>query len=244
MKPWEMILAHTYAEAAACYDAQLKNSPDDPDLLSAHAIAMLGLGRLVEALDELRRANALASRRLKGETQPYLEKIGSILWLLGKRGEAIHTFRGAVDGIVDGSIKYADNAGGVSQGVLLWYASVTTGDEAAKNHALKYLRRLAKKSRIKQWPGALAVFALGEKTHEEVLMELCGTTELDESMKRAKNDLLTRRRLVQALFYFATRKREERDEQQCRAGMEKCASLENPILENEWYLARAEVEQA
>jgi len=235
-----MIFAHQYAEAAGCYESQLKNNPEDPDLLSAHATALLGLGRLAEALDEFNRANAIASLRRKGETQPYLEKIGSILWLLGKHDQAIQTFKAGVNGILDGSIKYADNAGGVSHGVLLWYASVTAADADAKNHALKYLRKLAKKPRIKEWPGPLALFSLGLKTQEDVLAELCDTNELNEAINQAKDDLLKRRRLVQALFYFATRNRDERNEEQCHKEMVMCANLDNPILEPEWYLARAE----
>jgi len=240
MKPWEMILAHRYEEAASMYQEKLRSQTEDSGLLSAHATAMLGLGRLEEALDGFIRANALASAQLKGETQPYLKTIGAILWLLRKHDESIQTFKMAVDGIADGSIKFADNAGGVSQGLLLWCAGVSTADEEVKNHSLRYLRNVAKKSRIKYWPGVLGLFLLGKKTNEEVIQEVCGTSDLDMGISRFSTDLLKRRGLVKALFYFAVRKRDEGDEQGCRATMAKCASLENPVLEEEWFLADAE----
>jgi len=243
MNPWEMILTRKYAEAAGSYGAELSKHPDDPGLLSSYAIAMRGLGRLVEALNAFRRANSLASARLNGETQPYLEQIGSTLWLLGRHDEAIQTFTAAVDGIVQGSIKFADNAGGVSQGVLLWYAGLSAPDVKAKTHAIKYLAKLAKKARAKYWPGPLALLVLGLKTSEGVLEEICGTADLDECIRRAGGDLLTRRRLVKTLFYLAACERDKNDERKCHTLMAKCAGIENPVLEVEWYLARAEAAQ-
>jgi tetratricopeptide (TPR) repeat protein len=241
MKPREMLFSHRYAEAAKVYKTQLESKPDDSGLLSAHAIAMLALGRYEEALKGSRRANAIANAELKGETQPYIERIGSILWLLGRRDEAIQTFQSGVDGIINGSIKYADNAGGVSHGLLLWYAAVSADNVEASRHALNYLGKLAKKSRIDYWPGALALYVIGAKLEEDVILEVCGARQLHEAFNRAKNDLLVRRRLAQSLFYFATREREKGHKNQCQCGMVQCASLENPILENEWYLACAEV---
>lgn len=238
-----MLFSHRYAEAAKVYRTQLESKPDDSGLLSAHAIAMLALGRYEEALKDSRRANAIANAELKGQTQPYIERIGSILWLLRRRDEAIQTFRSGVDGIINGSIKYADNAGGVSHGLLLWYAAVSADNAEANRHALKYLAKLAKKSRIEYWPGALALYVIGVKPQEDVILEVCGSSELHEAFSRAKNDLLVRRRLAQSLFYFATRERERGHEDLCRCGMVQCASLENPILENEWYLARAEIQK-
>ena len=96
---------------------------------------------------------------------------------------------------------------------------------------------------MKYWPGALALFALGQKTEEEVLVELFGTNDLQESVRQATTDLLKRRRLVQSLFYFATRNRAEGNEKQCRIRMLTCFELENPVLEVEWYLARAEIQK-
>ena len=240
MDPWEMVLAHRYSEAMRRYEAELKIQPDDTGLLAEYATTLLNLGRLNEALAHLWRANALLNQELMGESQPYLTDIGAILWLLGRRDEAIRTFRASVNGILDGSIKFADNAGGVSQGLLLWYAGLTALDETAKEDALNYLRKLARKPRIKYWPGPLALFVLGRQSHGDVLWEASGGSEIDDAILQARSDLLKRRQLTQALFYFAVQRRSDGLEEECREGMRKCASLENPVLEVEWYLARAE----
>jgi tetratricopeptide (TPR) repeat protein len=240
MDPWDMILAHRYAEAVRCYEAELRTNPEDPGLLTEYATGLLNLGRLDEALVSFRRANELESSALAGESQPFLVDIGVTLWLLGKRGEAIETFRAAVDGILDGSIKFGDNAGGVSQGLLLWYAGLTARDETAKQDALKYLRKLARKPRIKHWPGHIALFVLGQGSQRDVLLQAAGKIALEEAVGQVKDNLLKRRDLVKALFYFAVQRRAEGVEEKCREGMIQCASLENPILEPEWYLARAE----
>jgi hypothetical protein len=58
----ELMLAHRYAEVAAACEEGLKASSDDIVLLAWHARAMLGLGRLPEALEEQHLAHAEAER--------------------------------------------------------------------------------------------------------------------------------------------------------------------------------------
>jgi len=190
-----------------------------------------------------KRSNTIRGAALKGETQPELENIGTILWLLGRRDDAIATFKYGADSVLDGSLKFGDNAGGVSHGLLLWYAGVTAPDNSARDHALRYLAKLAKRPGIKWWPGSLALFALHQKAPEEVLAEACGTPEVEEAIKVASSDLLKRRSLAKTLFYMAVRERAGGREEECRTLMVQCAVLENPIIEVEWYLARAEVEK-
>jgi hypothetical protein len=79
--------------------------------------------------------------------------MGTVFWLMGHRSVAKELYRSAVDGIRYGTIAYADAAGGVGQGLLLWYAGITSKDRNATEHAVDYLTLLAKKSRIKSWPG-------------------------------------------------------------------------------------------
>ncbi len=239
----DKLFAHRYEEVEVDCKAELRKHPNESGWLGAHAEVLVCLGRLEEALWEYQRANELHIQQLNPESQPYLKRIGALFWLLDRREEAIRTFRAAVDGILDGSIKFGDSAGGVSQGLLLWYAGVTCPDAAAKEHAQMYLRELSKHRRIEYWPGPLAMYALREKTQAVVLTDLGETTNLKALVRRAKRDLYVRRQLVRTLFYFAARDREEGREEECHAGMVKCASLENPIIEVEWYLAQAEAEQ-
>jgi len=240
MNPWEMILAHRYAEATSCYESMLRHDPANHDVLSSNGTALLCSGKLDEALVNFQAANKLASQRLRGESQPYLNDIGSILWLLGRSRDAIQIFEESVKGVEHGSIMFTDNAGGVSQGLLLWYAGVTVPNNQVRDHAVRYLQRLAKKRRIREWPGGLALFVLGLQSQQDLLFELCGATSLEESIKEAKGDLFKLRRLVKILFYSAVRQRFEGHENKCHELMVLCAGLENPVLEVEWYLARAE----
>jgi tetratricopeptide (TPR) repeat protein len=244
MDSYELIHAHRYEEAAAYWEAESRRNPDDPGWLGSHAQALLCLGRLEEALDEYQRANELHNLKVNPESKPFTNKIGAIQWLLGDHSGAIETFRAAVDGVLNGSIKYGDSAGGVAQGLLLWYAGVTAPDDEAAAYAIKYLReRASRKIWIQGWPGALALFVLGRKSEEEVLIEATKCNVLRDAIRAARDDLLSRRRLARALFYFAVRKRSEGLEKECHAGMVQCASLENPIIEVEWYLARGEAGQ-
>lgn len=244
LDPWELVIAHRYTEALAAYDARLQGGVENSLELANRSTVLLCLGRLSEALEGFQRADNLAAQRLHGETRPYLDKIASIFWLLGRRDKAIQLLTSAVDGVLNGSIKFADNAGGVTQGLLLWYAGVAASDDSAKEHSRKYLRKLTNSARIKQWPGPLAFFVLGEIMPENLLLELFGTSELNTLINKAKVDLLNRRRLVKALFYLATCRRSAGSQDESHAEMVRCATLENPILEIEWYLARAETEPA
>jgi tetratricopeptide (TPR) repeat protein len=242
MDAWQFLLAHRYHDALIAYDERRRLGVVQDSLeIANRCTALLCLGELNQALEGFEKANALAAERLRGETQPYLAEIGAILWLLGRRSDAIITWRSAVDGVLDGSTKFADNAGGVSQCLLLWYGAITDGDARNGAHAEKCVQELAKKSRIEQWPGVLGLFALGKKTRRELVFEACGGADLKEALARADGDLLRRRRLVKTLFYLATSCRATGEEDGCVGFMTECASMENPILEIEWYLARSEM---
>jgi hypothetical protein len=173
-----------------------------------------------------------------------LKTIGAVQWLLGLRQEAIQTFRASVDGILNRTIKFADLAGGVSQGVLLWYTGGSAPDASAREYALKYLTKLAKRSRIEYWPGPLARLVLDQVDFAFVLEKATGMRELQPSVDLTKGDLLKRRQLVQALFYRGVQARSLGHESECQDWMRRCFELENPIIELEWYLARNEVRNA
>ena len=247
MDPREMLFKHRYTEAAKSYRKLLKKESDEyeyGDNLVEYSTALLCLGQLNEALQGFFHANEIAKKRLRGESQPYLEKIGVIHWLLGNRAEAIKIFRSGIQGVLKGIIKFTDNAGGVSHGLLLWYAGVTERDIIAKEESVNYLGKLAKKSRIQYWPGPLGLYVLGKSSFDEVLISATDTNNLTEAFALAKTDLLKRRYLCQLLFYAAVNQRNIGDENGCLERMKNCIQLENPILEVEWYLARNETEKA
>jgi len=201
------------------------------------ADALLCVGRLSEALEGFAAANE--SFR-KSRSAPYLTKMGTVQWLMGNRSAAKELYRSSVDGVRFGTIAYADAAGGVGQGLLLWYAGITTEDPNATEHALDYLTLLAKESRIQIWPGPLAQIVLETKSFDEILGHSFDANNLTEVTERAKRDILTTRELTQALFVLGTQYRKQGDQDRCRQVFQQCAQLENPH-EDEWYLAAAEV---
>ncbi|HUL05366.1 MAG TPA: hypothetical protein VLV76_03475 [Candidatus Acidoferrum sp.] len=234
--PWQLVQEHRYADALAAYDAALAAGDQQrAPWIANRGIVLLCLGRWQEAFDAFAHANEIKNRKTPS-AQPYLTKMATAQWLMGGRGEAIGTLRRAVDGVASGQIGYADSAGGVSQGLLLWYAGATVPDEAARDHALAYLSRLSDGRRIQFWPGPLALYVLGRMPFEETLRLMASS-----SADLAKAEVSKRRRLCQALFYAAVAKRHEGEESACMNGMRQCYALENPLLEEEWYLARAEV---
>jgi tetratricopeptide (TPR) repeat protein len=236
----KMLSAHRYEEALKKFEEELAIDPRDNGALAGHARALQCLGHYAEALEELKKANAVEAS-YGTRTPHYLQIIGGLQWLLGRQTEAIQTFKTGMDGILDGSIQFSDAAGGISHGLLMWYAGISALDRGAQDYAYNYLRKLGKGFRAGSWPGPIGHFILGRNSREEVLEAACETHELAEAIKAAKTDLLKRRQLVQALFYFATWERAEGREEECLSLMRQCAELENPIIEIEWFLARGEV---
>src|SRR5215475_2665649 len=251
--PWDLIRAHQYEESVAAYDAKLAAGREKwPEMIIANrATALLCAGRLPEALEGFSTANDIHRQsRATPQSAPFLESMGTVLWLMGHRSVAKELYRSAADGIRFGTIAYADIAGGVGQGLLLWYAGITTKDRNATEHAVDYLTRLAKKSRIRYWPGPLAQFVIERQAQtllpraqsfRELLRESFKTDNLLEITEQAKSDILKRREFIQALFVLGTKRRERGDKDGCRRAFQQCAQLENPHIEEEWYLAAAEV---
>ena len=145
----------------------LKKNPHDECLLDGYPFACLCNGLYEEALEGFCYSNALAKKKPVGEKQLYLMHIGVAQWTLGQREEAIQTFRAGVDGILDGTIEFADLAGGARQGLLLWFAGVCAPDAGARSHAVEFMQGLASKSKIQYWPGPLAEHAIDAISKEK-----------------------------------------------------------------------------
>jgi hypothetical protein len=245
--PWNLLHQHRYHEAYTLFDIFVWNTRCETRLDFANrAGAYVFLDRLTEALADYSQANQLAreDKATGGKSSSYLEKIAAVHWLMGNRDTAIEVAQSSVQGLLSGQINYADLAGGASNGLLLWYMAITKADIAVRDYAEKFLQKLSERSRIKYWPGPLALLALEKKTAEEILRERWSTSNLDELIGQApsKKNLLKRRELVQALFYWATGLRKANHEEQCLALFSRCVSIPNPCgIEMEWYLAQREV---
>jgi len=244
MTPKELLFAHSYSEAAEAYRIHLRQDPEQ-NYHGGLGDALLCLGRFSEAVEAFRTANEIESRNLKGD-QPYLNEIGTAMWLAGERAGAMAEWHRAVSGIMDGSVRYGDLAGGATQGLLLWYGAVTLNNNREHEYALKYFRHLQRRKTYGEvlWPRPILEMVLGERSFEQILVDGIGSPDLQTCIQIARTDLLKRRFLCQALFYGACREREAGDAFACRSKMQACCQLENPIIEVEWYLARGECRES
>jgi len=95
------------------------------------------------------------------------------------------------------------------------------------------------------WPGPIANYLLGDISFEAVMAAVDDDGGIVlVNPDPANEELGRRKRLVLALFYDGVKSRLAGDEAHCLARMRECYSLENPLNEQEWYLARYEVEKA
>ncbi len=85
------LAARAYATAEQCLAAGLARNPDNVELLTIHAVALIDCGRPNQALDALERADRLAPR-----DPEILNNMGLALGLLKRSGDAAHAFERAV----------------------------------------------------------------------------------------------------------------------------------------------------
>jgi len=245
----ELIWSHKYAEAIAELQTALEKNPQDLVAIEGMANALRGQGEYREALSFFNRlaahegaakiANTLAPARAAWQID-----IACLYWLLDNHSQAIRLMHGLAAGIIDGSIKYGDPAGGVSQGLLLYYMAITDDVSDETSFALDYLRGRVKRSSSQVWPSPIAQYHLGDVKFDKVLDAVNRQPVLAGRREPAQIELGRRRRLSLALFHDGIRSRAQGDERQCLARMRECCKLENPLIEQEWYLARYEVQKA
>lgn len=239
-----LLHAGKYEKAkSVCQRMLARNSRDELGQVCM-AYTNLCLGDYDSALEGFVQANVRAKRKPVGCRHPYVQEIAVVLWLMGRREEALRRFRRCVDGILDGTIEYADFAGGASQGLLLWYAAVTLHDDEAAENALAYMRGLAEKDRIRNWPGPLAEYAIGTLSRDQLLRAAFSTKcRLLIRLKAVLNGGIESR-LSHTVFYFGVSARMEGNERVCLSWMDECSRSQSHPGLLEWHLARAEVRQA
>lgn len=245
----DLMRSHRYAEAIVDLRRQLATNPEDIAAVEGMAKALRANGDYAEALSffgrlathrkEDRAANVLAPGSAAWQID-----IACLHWLLDDHSEAIRLMHNLAGGILDGSIKYGDAAGGMSQGLLLYYMAVTENISKEVSYALDYLRNRVKRGFGQVWPSPIARYHLGDIAFETVMEAVDRQPNLAGPLGPAKLELGKRRRLTLALFHEGVGSRARGDEEHCRTRMRECYELENPLIEQEWYLARYEVQKA
>lgn len=243
---WEFAEAGKYRLALDVYDRAKSRGFKLSALDAAHCgLFLLCLKNYEEAFAHFREAAARA-KECKG---PYLYSAGVAQWLMGRHRDAVTTWRRSVSGIRSGSIAYFEFAGGASDGLLLWYAAVTLKDDDLLNYTMEFFQELLAPERLTSfpglspWPGPLVHLALGSISAEVILQQHFGDKNLGRLL-RGDLDILQWRKLVNALFFIAVKRRADGQEQECRKLMSAAVHIGNPLLELGWYLARGELSQS
>jgi hypothetical protein len=248
---WKALMrSRKYAEAIPHLQQYLSRNPDDVAAMEAIAKALRINGEHSDALSfyELRAAlrsqDKIANIMTPGSA-PWDLDISCLHWICGDHLKAIGLMHVLTAGVLNGSIKYSsDAAGGVSQGLLLYYMGVSDSKTQETSFALDYLRNRINDSYSRVWPSAVASYYLGDVAFTKVMEDVNRPPRLAPPIDPAILELSRRKRLCVALFHDGVRSRALGEEAHCVARMRECYALENPINEQEWYLARYEVERA
>ena len=249
MKASELISSRRYAEALAELRRDLANDPEDLAVMEGMAKVLRATGEYREALVFFERlaahgeADSEANVMAPGSAAWQID-IACLHWLLKDRSTALRLMHWLVVGILDGSKKYGDAAGGISQGLLLYYMAITDNNAEETSFALDYLRNRLKRSFSQIWPCAIAMYHLGSVAFETVMDAVNHQPTVVGGLDTATAELGRRRRLCVALFHDGVRSRASGHEKHCLVRMRECSQLVNPLIEQEWYLARHEIYKA
>jgi tetratricopeptide (TPR) repeat protein len=244
----ELVWSHKYAEAIADLRRHLASNPTDMAAVGWMADTLRAAGEYAEALslfeqlDAHERQDKVANILAPGGPGRQID-IACLHWLLDDRAKAVQLMHGLAAGILDGSIKYGDTAGGMSQGLLLYYMAVSETQPKEMSFALDYLRNRVEQADRQNWPCVVALYYLGDVAFADV-MERVDRRISTMPLAPATLDLGRRKRLCVALFHDGIKSRAQGNEARCLVRMRECFALENPVIEQEWYLARYEVEKA
>ena len=101
-----------------------------------------------ERLAARRRQDKVANIMTPGSA-PWDIDIACLHWICGDHAKAMRMMHGLAAGILDGSIQYATvAAGGMSQGLLLYYMAVSDNKPEQMSFALDYMRNRLKRRMV------------------------------------------------------------------------------------------------
>lgn len=246
--PLDLLDARQYDEAIEAYRNLLASDPENYVAVDGLATSLFAAGEYRESIPLQLRMDAREHSKLPrhcGRSR----KVSIAHWCLGEREEAIRLMHAQCAGILDRSITYApDHGGGSTMGVLLHYMAVSMGDMAEVAYAIKYLEKLNamydKRPFDTPYPSHLVKFILGLIDLPALLEGAVETNDLDRAttMATVPDGLLKRRYLCESLFHAGVMCRKASDEAGAKAWFARVFALDNPIVEEEWNLARFEIE--
>jgi tetratricopeptide (TPR) repeat protein len=235
--PAQLIQAGRFDEALSIYGA-MAGADENDALLRTRSVLLMILGRYDEAaklygqLDDLLQQSKPPGRRA-------LKELAVAQWLAGQRASALQTAKQNVEELAEGRTTYTDYPGGVEDAVVLMYFALAIESSGDFERSINFMRALATRTtRIKNWPGPLANYILGNVSLQKILEDATGHADLRDAREVASQKKSALHRLVQALFVFGLVSLRDGDVPGYQDMMAQCASLPNPHAEVLWYLAR------
>jgi len=193
----ELFKARRFEEAVAAYRKQLQEQPQKKWInLGGLAESLLASGNYAEAIPLFEEVGAHQSNSVPGALGCQ-EQISVCHWMAGDRKKALDIIRQLVLDVRDGAVTFTDFAGGVSQGLILCYMGITLRSIADVDLAMNYLKTLASRPRIQNWPGPAALFLLGGLTFGQAMKN---AEDVAQTKPEADQDGWKRRYLA-ALFF-------------------------------------------
>jgi hypothetical protein len=244
---WLLIKAGRYDEAIGLFAAYIARGRHlGIGHFANKAIAELQAGRPQDAEETLRQGQAFTERDKHNIGSNLLLQLSQVQWLNGHVEDAVTSLTARVQGLKDGSVQFADGAGGGAEGLILYYYGVRLGRPLLIEAAHSWLKCVQERNRfgLRNWPGPLVRWFFGELDDAAVMTAECGAGSMEAALLTAKTDILARRHLIQFCFHRAVRAHAEGERSRSLELFETVVSLENPLIEDTWYLARREVELA
>ncbi len=242
---WEYRLSGEFQKAIEAYTL-LYAEEKDPGTLRGRGATHLQAGEYVAALEDFKQAAIQSNPQFRISGHSLMQ--GICFWYLNQPNEAINMWHQAL------TANYTDAGGGVIPPAILLYAGERLNDDRLKHEALqifkKQWRNHQKRVTRRQtpgykpthedfahqglfgWPGAVVPYLLGEINTEEFYTPAI-------KMDGNKTD----RWRSQADFYLALRAYREGDKKTFQSGMTRCGQSQKGFIENEYFLAKWEVER-
>ncbi|MEQ1552378.1 hypothetical protein [Sphingorhabdus sp.] len=268
MDALDLVLAGRFDDAVKAYQMELATDPNDIGSVDGLSKAYQEKGNFRAAIPLMERVHEHQKRNPDHPGQHLY--LAAAFWCLDDRGHAIELAHGLCAAILDGSVSMApDHAGGATFGLILHYMAVTAGDEANRDYALRYLKKLNakydKRPTMFRYPVATVKQLLGELSFEDALdgwrqewqsinEYMTAEHRFDAALRAATKmeglqaayhlagyNRSIKLQLGVALFHDGAIRRANGDEAGCRTRMQEVFALGYQTESVCWYLARHEV---
>lgn len=245
MSALELFAAGRFEEAIRAFREIIVIEPDDIGWIDGLAKSYCGIGDYRAALPLLYRVDAYQRKNTPDAPGQRLQ-IGTAYWCLDDCARAIKLIRELCAGILDRSVGMApDQAGGATFGLVLHYMALTTGDDANRDYALEYLRKLNvkydKRPTLFRYPVQTVKQILGEIAFEDALEGATKERRPAAACRAADNNRSVKLALGVALFHDGALRRASGNETGCMERMRQVFDLGYQTEPVHWYLARHEV---